>query len=443
MQYLNRFTDFFLKDKEHLSAADLYKSKTLILITSWTWSLGVFLAFLQNFGYFTGEAVLALAVFSALFLLILKYTGNIAVIGILIAIAGTLIICYNINATGYIYSYNHKWFILILLVVNFYSNRFTFSYLVLIYILQCYFYFVTPDILQTIGSKEEHFIDNLVYFVLPYLILLIFRRMQAIQTSKIDDQNTLLLNQQKELVNKNQLLENRSELLLNSNQELERFAYIASHDLKTPLNNIISFSLLLEEELKDFDNENAQQYFQFIKDGSSKMNNLIVDVLEYSKMSSKETKKVEINLKELIESIMTDISEYINHRKATITIHNELGVIHSNTAQMYLLFKNLIENGIKYNQSTHPKIEISSTQEKEQVIFEIKDNGIGIDPKYHKNIFQMFTRLHTNREYDGTGLGLALCKKIVNGLNGKIELVSESGEGSKFIISLPNKHFIT
>ncbi len=272
--------------------------------------------------------------------------------------------------------------------------------------------------------------------------MIILKKLYSIQKSKIDNQNTQLLEQQQELINSNQLLKNRSEQLLVSNQELERFAYIASHDLKTPLSNIISFSYLLERELKDFDNEKAHEYFQYIKKESNRMNTLIMDVLEYSTFSSKAIEREEIDLNQLIKSIIDALSIDLNKTNAEMRIANHLPIIKADKAKMYLLFKNLIENGIKYNKSEKPIVEITCSEQEDKFQFQIKDNGIGIAPKYHQNIFQMFARLHNNHEYEGTGLGLALCKKIVDGMSGDIDLISEIGRGTQFIITLDKAHFV-
>ncbi len=301
---------------------------------------------------------------------------------------------------------------------------------------------MTPLVdIEGIGTREDYMIDNIAYIIISYIFLLVFEKIQDLQTSTIDNQNVELLAKQEALIKSNELLQNRSEQLVSSNEELERFAYIASHDLKTPLNNIISFCGLLEKELKQNHNKKAIQYFDFIKQGSNRMDVLIKDLLEYSKMSGNEIKNEEIDLNKLVHSIVDSISVYLKQRNAKVIIENRLPSIKANRAKVYLLFKNLIENGVKYNQSPHPRIKITFIIKENIYQFYIKDNGIGIAAKYHENIFQMFSRLHTSKEYEGTGLGLALCKKIVDGLKGQIQLESERGVGSTFIITFDKKLF--
>jgi len=171
------------------------------------------------------------------------------------------------------------------------------------------------------------------------------------------------------------------------------------------------------------------------------MNNLIKDVLEYSKVSSKNIELEEVNLNELIHSINQSISEFINKKNAEVILIGPLPIIRANKTKMYLLFKNLIENGIKYNESATPLVEIEFTEDENSIHFFIQDNGIGIPEKYHQNIFEMFSRLHRDSEYEGTGLGLALCKKIIDHLSGTIKVESQIERGTKFIISFDKKHF--
>jgi len=440
-QSIESLTDFFIKDKEQLPIDVLYKTRTLVRIVGWIWVVTFLMMILQLLGYFSEATTLFLVIFFSMNLLVMKFTGNKALVSFLLIVGGTLITAYNIYITGQIYSYNHKWFIALLLLVNFSLPKFTLPYLVFTLVFQCYSYAYTPADLQGVGTKEDYFFDSIAYLIISYIFLLVFKKLHRIQKSRIDEQNSRLLKQQQELINSNQLLKDRSEQLMVSNQELERFAYIASHDLKTPLNNIISFSFLLERELKGFENENAHRYFHFIKEGSRKMDNLIKDVLEYSKMSSKGVKSEEIDLNLLVDSVTNSISEYINEKNAEVLITTYLPTIKANKAKMYLLFKNLIENGIKYNQSESPLVEIGCIKKRNILQFQIKDNGIGIEPKYHQSIFEMFSRLHNDSEYEGTGLGLALCKKIVNELEGRIDIISKTGVGSQFVIALDKKHF--
>ena len=230
-----------------------------------------------------------------------------------------------------------------------------------------------------------------------------------------------------------------NEELKKSNEELERFAFIASHDLKTPLHNIINFARLLHKKNQDGKYEEVKEYLPFILEGGERMSHLIEDVLEYSKLSkeNQESDRNVIHLGEMIEEISMSISEYLHDRNAVIVQNNPLPSFYGNPSKMFILFKNLIENGIKYNESPHPTIKIYATKGQEGYTLCFEDNGIGIEAEYYDRIFQMFTRLHTHDKYEGTGLGLATCKKIVDEFGGKIGLESELGVKTVFSIELP------
>jgi len=156
--------------------------------------------------------------------------------------------------------------------------------------------------------------------------------------------------------------------------------------------------------------------------------------LEYSRLSSK-TKEEEINICKLVQEIEDSIAEYLLQRNAKITVNDDFPIIKANRTRIFLLFKNLIENAIKYNESINPFVEIKYQMHHNFHQFIFDDNGIGIDEKHHHKVFEMFTRLHNTREYEGTGLGLSLSKKIAETIGGKIELKSQLGEGSTFTSS--------
>lgn len=222
-----------------------------------------------------------------------------------------------------------------------------------------------------------------------------------------------------------------------SNEELARFAHIASHDLKSPLRNILNFTGLLKVKLEKEDQE-INNWLHYINSSGIRMNRLIEDLLEFSKLSSNNENKAKdiINLNDLVDEIV-QFTQYVdgeNKVKFDIEKLPQLNWYHS---KIFLLFKNLIENGIKYNQSKHPSIKIFCTNKMGINTICVQDNGIGIKEEYFDKIFVMFNRLHTQGEYEGTGLGLATCKKIVEEFEGKISVVSLPNVGTTFKIELP------
>lgn len=247
------------------------------------------------------------------------------------------------------------------------------------------------------------------------------------------------VSQQKEtealLVELNNRLKRRAEELANSNIELERFAYIASHDLQEPLRMVTSFLQLLKKRYVEKLDETADQYIAFAVDGAERMKTLIMDLLDYSRVGSNTEPNENVDLNILIEEVKGVFSKTIDESKAHITV-GPLPIVKGNRTQLLQLFQNLIGNAIKYQKDESPVIQISCTEQEEEYLFEIKDNGIGIDPAFHEKIFVIFHRLHSRSEYTGTGIGLAICKKIVERHNGKIWVKSMPGQGSSFFFTL-------
>ena len=243
-----------------------------------------------------------------------------------------------------------------------------------------------------------------------------------------------------ETIKAQKLLNETLEELKRSNSDLEQFAYVASHDLQEPLRMVASFTQLLEKQYKDKLDETASEYINFAVDGAKRMQALIKDLLTYSRVKSHDEDFIEINCEELIEEVLFNLEIIIKENKAIIT-RDPLPIISSDRLQMQQLFQNIIGNAIKYNDKM-PRIHISAEKDEENWIFGVSDNGIGIDPEHYKRIFKVFKRLHTKEEYDGTGIGLAICQKIVDRNGGRIWVESELGEGSTFYFTIPLKQNI-
>ena len=231
-------------------------------------------------------------------------------------------------------------------------------------------------------------------------------------------------------------VQERTEALKQSNTQLERFAYIASHDLKTPLRTISSFLSLIKRRIKQYDNPELEDLLSFASNGAKQMNNLIEDVLEFSKVSTVEMKKEIIDLNQTIRSVLYNINDFLKENNGYVETHR-LPAVHGNGGYLHQLFQNLIVNGVKYNENERPKVVISCQEQEGNYRFCIEDNGIGIDLAYQDTVFEMFKRLHTAAEYEGTGIGLALCKKIVEEHNGAIWLENSTSAGTIFCFTLP------
>lgn len=234
----------------------------------------------------------------------------------------------------------------------------------------------------------------------------------------------------------NDKLENHIHELALSNQELQRFAYVASHDLQEPLRMISSFMELLENKYGKLLDKKAHQYIHFAKNGAMQMQKIILDLLEHSKIGNTDERKVTFSSDKLLKQIQLYLKKPIREKHATI-LFQDLPEITSYKTAVFQIFLNLISNSIKYSKpEVPPVIKISSKESADFWEFSVEDNGIGIDPEYWEKVFIMFQRLHPNGDSDGTGIGLAIVKKAVEFLGGQISLESKLGEGSKFTFTI-------
>ncbi|MFW9873290.1 MAG: ATP-binding protein, partial [Candidatus Thorarchaeota archaeon] len=216
----------------------------------------------------------------------------------------------------------------------------------------------------------------------------------------------------------------------------ENFAYIASHDLQEPLRMVASYLQLLEHRYKDKLDEDGNDFINFAVDGAKRMQNLINDLLSYSRVGTR-GKKFEItNSDEILNQALSDLKLLIDDSGAKIT-YDPLPKINADNVQVGQLFQNLIGNAIKFHNEEPPKVHITAENLENDWLFSIADNGIGIDPKYSDRAFMIFQRLHNKNDYPGTGIGLAICKRIVERHKGKIWLKSKPGEGTTFYFTIP------
>ena len=234
----------------------------------------------------------------------------------------------------------------------------------------------------------------------------------------------------------NKKLKQSNESLQQSNQELERFAYIASHDLKSPLRNIVSFVNLIERRYSEKLDEAGNDYLEIVKTNARQMHHLVEDILEYSQTNNKELRRENIDLVKILLQITTQLQSNEAYVPSEV-LFDEIPKLNADVATINQLFENLIENGLKYNDKAIPSVRIEFLRRDEELYFKISDNGIGIDEEYKNTIFEMFRRLHNQSTYKGTGIGLAICKKIVDLYDGKIWVTSEAGKGSTFHIVFP------
>jgi len=225
--------------------------------------------------------------------------------------------------------------------------------------------------------------------------------------------------------------------LARSNAELEQFAYVASHDLQEPLRMVASFTQLLARRYQGKLGDDADEFIGFVVEGAQRMQELINDLLTYSRVGTRELELQKVDTSRMVDQVVTDLAAAIAEAQASVT-RDALPTVLGDPIQLGQLFQNLIANGIKFRRAGEsPRVHVSATRGDRAWIISIADNGIGIEPQYQERIFALFQRLHTRSAYPGTGIGLAICKKIVERHRGQIRVESEPGRGTTFVLTLP------
>jgi PAS domain S-box-containing protein len=234
-------------------------------------------------------------------------------------------------------------------------------------------------------------------------------------------------------------LAGHSTQLKQSNEDLEQFAYIASHDLQEPLRTIHGFTQLLSTRYQDRLDDRAREYLEFVMNGAEHMQSLIKDLLKYSRIQAQDIRPVSVNAEEALQKVLSYLHLAIEETQARVT-YDPLPVVHMDKGHFQHLIQNLITNALKFHGTDPPRIHMSARKESDHIVFSIRDNGIGISPEYHDRIFLPFKRLHTREEYQGTGIGLAVCKKIVERRGGRIWVESQVGKGTTVSFAIPTPH---
>ncbi len=232
----------------------------------------------------------------------------------------------------------------------------------------------------------------------------------------------------------------RAEDLQRSNEDLERFAYAVSHDLQEPVRMITSYAQLLARRYKGKLDADADEFIGFIEQGSRRMHDLIADLLEYSRVSTRQQPLVPIDTEAVLAATLENLRFALEEQGGTVT-HDPLLAVLGNPTQLQQVFQNLIGNGIKFRrEGVAPRIHVAAERTGGMVRFSVADNGIGIEPQYFERIFVIFQRLHGREQYEGTGIGLAIVRRIVERHGGRIWVESRVGEGTAFHFTLQPSH---
>lgn len=225
--------------------------------------------------------------------------------------------------------------------------------------------------------------------------------------------------------------------LVRSNKDLEQFAYISSHDLQEPLRMVVSYVQLLEKEYGDKLDADARQFIAFAVEGAKRMQSLIKSLLEFSRIKDQGTPSSPVDCEQLLNAVQKNLEVHIREIQAEVT-HDPLPTVMGDESQLMQVFQNLIDNALKYRRpEVPPRVHLWAEQRDRQWLFGIRDNGIGINSKFHDHIFTIFKRLHTRSKYAGSGIGLSIVKRIIELHGGTIWLESEPEKGSTFYFTLP------
>jgi signal transduction histidine kinase len=262
-------------------------------------------------------------------------------------------------------------------------------------------------------------------------------------TAQIVSLDLLLRNHEQIVANQERHLHAALAALSRSNRDLEQFAYVASHDLQEPLRAVSGFCTLLEERYGKQLDEKAREFIHFAVEGAGRMQELIGGLLDYSRVGTREVRAEEVDVNEVVDRALTNLQVVLESADAAVYSEG-LPTVKADRLQLIRLFQNLIDNAVKYRGDSPCEVHISAAKRSTDAsdsewVFSVRDNGIGFDPQYAARIFLIFQRLHTRTQYDGSGIGLAICERIVQRQGGRIWAESTEGQGSTFYFTLPDR----
>lgn len=396
-------------------------------------SINIFFLCLDLFVYHTSMRVVILIGLMSLILggiLIFNRFKKIQVTFYYIIISSTILFSYlkifYVNNWGEQFMFLILISLVLLLFDNIRQQLFFVAGIVALFIIaQVIHYSINDETTLSMTSSR----DSRLYMFIIYALMLGF--IINLHKKWIVSESELQLGLLKELQEKYQEIQEVS-------KEVERFNHIASHDLKSPLRNIVSFLGLIKVKLKRNKLDEIPEQLKFAEDASKQMNLLIDDILAFSNISESNDKLSSFRVDDLMNEVVEDLKDFIKTNNAQIEF-NSLPTLNTNYKGLKMVFQNLVKNGIQYNNSTHPIVKITYSNQNNHNVFDIQDNGIGISEEFQSQVFEYFKRLHTYESYRGTGLGLGISKKIIDKMNGRLTLESKVGQGSVFRVMLPVK----
>jgi signal transduction histidine kinase len=398
----------------------------LIFIALFTSILTLFTYFFFFDGYLIIYTTMANIILELIGVVLISYKQHSTVRFIAVFIFPTLI-AFNVHLVGGNFGEENIFLALAFAGFILYDGKRMQQFIAVIYIAALF----TASKLYTIQHVyEQHFNYNpydeiitfpMILFVLGLIIFLYQKELREYEKEK----NQLIAD-----------LEGKNRTLFQINNELEQFTYIASHDLKTPLRTVSSHLDLIKLHLARGHEEALEKDMFFAKKGVRQMYRLIDDILEYKKFGRDASEFELVDLNTTVREVQDNLAHLLKEKNGRI-ISSGLPQLYMNKGECIALFQNLIENGLKYNTAKEPLVKISCAFTADHLVISFKDNGIGIRAEYHEKIFSFFKRLHTTDDYEGSGIGLGLCKKIAKKYKGDIHVSSNEGSGAVFQVVLP------
>ena len=374
-------------------------------------------------------------------LLFFKKTNSIKVSGNILAVICYTTLLPSMLQTGGVYSDFNAWLFIIPLTTVLVEDLKASIFWLVITITSI----VGIYLWGTIHTEINSFTSNPIYHVLSlslagiymFCMLAIFEGAQVFTINILKNKNALLNEQKETIAQHAEELEMIEKKLIETNKDLQNFAFAASHDLKEPLRMIGMYTQLIQRRLGINQDDNIKEYMHYVTDGVKRMQKLLEDLLSYSRLGKNESDTKELNLNDIFVVVKSNLTVLISETNAHLKSDNLPNLLASAT-EMTQLFQNLISNSIKFRKpNVSPIIEINYMDNGVEHLFSVSDNGIGIKKEHMAKVFDIFTRLHSQAEYEGTGIGLATCKKIILNFGGRIWLESTEGVGTTFYFTIP------
>jgi signal transduction histidine kinase len=444
MKIWKTLADFFVP-KQFINSPVEYR-KALIL--SWSHLL-LFVVVLGTFGIasaFTSNTIIFLYFWGALgfipisFLIFRKW-ANLTISGNLVALGWYLFIASQIPYTGGVFSDNIVWLIvgpfITFLVIGI---RWGLFWMIIIHITftSVYIYGKShPLINKFINSDDYYFMSYSALSCFVFGFLYIFERSQTKVLEELGEKNVLLEEQKKEIYLQSDALKLKDVKLQKSNEDLQNFAYSASHDLKEPLRMIGMYTQLLQRRITPTLDARSEEYMFYMTDGVKRMQKLLDDLLLYSRLGKNDNDIQDVDVNQTLLMVIYNLTATIKETNTAI-ISSNLPTICASSTEMMQLFQNMIANAIKFRRAdVAPEIMVLHSENEKEHTITLQDNGIGIKEEYKEKVFNIFTKLHSTSQYEGSGIGLATCKKIVEEMGGRMWLTSTEGVGTTFYFTFP------